>query len=74
MATKATTGTTTNASGSGNPFAKLKQMLREGRIGPGSNLRRYIPGLKDTSDLSWEEMAEIGNQGLHAPPMRRSRG
>jgi hypothetical protein len=74
MSGQTTTGAAANASGSREHFARLKQMLREGRLGPGPKQRRYSPAATETSNLSWEEMAELGNQARTSPaPFRRGK-
>jgi hypothetical protein len=72
MSGQTTTGTVANTSGSREHFARLKQMLREGRLGPGPKQRRYSPAAAESPELTWEDMAQLGNKGRSsAPPFRR---
>lgn len=72
MSDHITTGKATNSFGSREHFARLKQMLREGRFGPGPKLRRYSPAAAEPFELSWEKMAALGSLGRSpSTPFRR---
>ena len=73
MSIQTTKGQVANASGSREHFSRLKALLRDGAIGPGPKGRRYIPGANDGPGLSWDQMADLGNQGSRTPGLRRTR-
>ena len=68
---RTTAGKTSNERGASKHFTGLQRALEEGRIPRGSNDRRVIPDAADSTELSWTEMARIGNQGHRAPERRR---
>lgn len=47
-------------------FTTLRASLKAGILGQGTQGRRLINGLADSSALSWQEMARIGNIGQQA--------
>jgi hypothetical protein len=67
------TSKASNGAGSRKHFTKLQAMLREGRLGPGPTGRRLLPGQTTESTRSWEQMAELGNQGRPSSGLRRIR-
>jgi hypothetical protein len=67
------TSKSTNSAGSRKHFTKLQAMLREGQLAPGPRGRRYLPGQPAEGNLSWEKMAELGNQSRLPAGLRRIR-
>ena len=67
------TSKATSGAGSRKHFTKLQMMLREGQLRPGPTGRRYLPGQPTESNLSWEEMAQLGNQNSLPAGLRRIR-